>query len=47
MNTAFSPEAIAVFLEAVSVMLKGMLGILAFMLIFYLLVKVLDKVVKN
>ncbi|MCL2062928.1 MAG: hypothetical protein FWG98_00955 [Candidatus Cloacimonetes bacterium] len=47
LNTPFSPESIAVFLETISVMLKGMIGIFAFMLIFYALIKILDKVIKE
>ena len=44
MNVPFSMEAVEVFLQAVSVMIKGMFGIFAFMIVFYLLVKVLDRV---
>ena len=42
-NAPFSSESMLVFLDAVFIMLKGMVGIFAFMLIFYLLVKVLER----
>ncbi|MCK9329596.1 MAG: hypothetical protein PHY08_08940 [Candidatus Cloacimonetes bacterium] len=46
-NTPFSPEAIEIFQEAIFVMLKGMLGVFVFMLIFYLLVKFLEYIFKD
>ncbi len=46
-NTPFSQEAISVFYESLSIMLKGMFGVFLFMLVFYLLVKVLEYFFKD
>ena len=40
----FTPEIINNFYEALSVTGKGMAGIFIFMAIFYLVIKLLDKV---
>gem|GEM_PF-743011 len=47
LNVAFSNESIVVFFETLPVMLKGMLGIFAFMLVFYILIKILNKIFKK
>ena len=47
LNVPFSREAFGVFSDGLSVMLFGMAGIFVFMLVFYLLVKLLDFLHKN
>jgi len=43
-NNPFSPEAIAILIQSLDIMAKGMLSIFIFMFLFYLLIKSLDKV---
>jgi len=47
LNAPFSSEAMSVFLESLVIMFKGMFGIFVFMLIFYCLVKALERIFKN
>jgi len=43
MNNAFSPEAIAIFWQSISLMGKSMIGIFVFMLIFFFVIIGLRK----
>ena len=47
LQKAFSAEAIANLPEAILIMLKGMLGIFAFMLIFYGVIKLIGYLFKE
>ena len=47
MNTPFSTDAMAVFMESVSLLVKGIMGLFVFMMIFYLLIKILNKLYNN
>jgi len=42
-NIPFSKESFNVCLEALFMMLKGMIGVFTFMLLFYFIVRMLDK----
>ena len=46
-NVAFSSDAMDVFFQSLSVMVFGMIGIFCFMFVFYILVKVLDRVYRD
>jgi formate-dependent nitrite reductase membrane component NrfD len=46
-NVAFSSDAMDVFFQSLSVMAFGMIGIFCFMFVFYILVKVLDRVYQD
>ena len=46
-NVPFSSDAVGVFYQSLSVMAFGMIGIFCFMFVFYLLVKVLDRVYRD
>jgi hypothetical protein len=47
MRKPFSPEALEGFFETVGILLKGMIGIFVFMLLFYLLIKLLTRIYKD
>jgi len=46
-NVAFSSDAMEVFFQSLSVMAFGMIGIFCFMFVFYILVKILDRVYRD
>ena len=46
-NVAFSSDAMDVFFQSLSVMAFGMIGIFCFMFVFYVLVKILDRVYRD
>ena len=46
-NVAFSSDAVEVFYQSLNVMAFGMIGIFCFMFVFYILVKVLDRVYRD
>jgi len=46
-NVAFSSEAVGVFFQSLNVMAFGMIGIFCFMFVFYVLVKILDRVYRD
>ena len=46
-NVPFSSDAADVFYQSLNVMVLGMVGIFCFMFVFYLLVKILDRVYRD
>jgi len=46
-NIPFSSDSGYVFLQSLNVMVLGMFGIFCFMIVFYLIIKLLDRVYKD